>query len=705
MSVISVVCVGTYHAMRPPMRIRTVLRAPAAIVVGLAVAAVLMTAIDTLARDRWHEVDRLDHALSVFALMLAVAGGVGVAGSLPALGAALAGGAHRRRVTIALCLAAAALAWTLFRAPVGATLAGVADRAPETAHRLATGGLLALAAAAMIVTAAAHTAAGAEARALPGVTGLVLLAAGVALGWADATILVALYAGAHEIAEVMAWGAMAAGAGLLAWRAVCHERGARVIGTLAVATVVWSGGFSLSASLRTNIVEERLAHVWREPGQATRMCLRFQLLEGYLRDPSGWQGRADARMRKLIERYDIASVAQAARWDLPVVVSESEPVPARRPLNVVVVFVDTLRADTALDPAVMPRLAAMRARSLSFTRAYAAASDTVSALPVMTGGCFGQVPCPQDVLAFAQERSIPTGLVIAKSARRFLAKHAPHFTFSDVVEVVDYAEGKKVWGYGADGATADTVTRETLSWIEAHRAEQFMLWAFHFDVHNWMNLDHNGFNSSATTYASAHGVDKKHRYNAAAANVDAALGELIDGIDDLGLADDTAIVVVSDHGEALGHRGHAYHAVYLWDALVHVPLVVHVPGVAPAVVASPTGHVDIAPTLLSLLEPSADARHFHGVSLLASEARRREALPLLMFSMRRDELLRIGIVGRDAPLFKLELPFDSVEPELYDLTASDPDAVDLRHTHHRAALQLLSALVTSPVFPREVASP
>src|SRR5262249_27230524 len=63
----------------------------------------------------------------------------------------------------------------------------------------------------------------------------------------------------------------------------------------------------------------------------------------------------------------------------------------------------------------------------------------------------------------------------------------------------------------------------------------------------------------------------------------------------------TAIVVTSDHGEAFGEHKMWRHGAEIWEELVRVPLIVHVPGVAPGHVTARRSSVDLVPTLLDLL--------------------------------------------------------------------------------------------------------
>ncbi len=91
------------------------------------------------------------------------------------------------------------------------------------------------------------------------------------------------------------------------------------------------------------------------------------------------------------------------------------------------------------------------------------------------------------------------------------------------------------------------------------------------------------------------------RYEETVLSVDHQLGRFLDGLEAAGRFEDTIIVVLSDHGEMFEPRWVAHHGPYLDDALVHVPLLIHLPGqkIRQAVDA-PIGLVDVAPTLLDL---------------------------------------------------------------------------------------------------------
>lgn len=89
--------------------------------------------------------------------------------------------------------------------------------------------------------------------------------------------------------------------------------------------------------------------------------------------------------------------------------------------------------------------------------------------------------------------------------------------------------------------------------------------------------------------------------------VDRRIGKLLDTIRDQGIWDETMIVITSDHGQPMGKGEHGHGIMrkcrpWPYEELVHVPLMMHIPGV-------PGGkrlqgfvqNVDITPTMLDAL--------------------------------------------------------------------------------------------------------
>ncbi len=95
------------------------------------------------------------------------------------------------------------------------------------------------------------------------------------------------------------------------------------------------------------------------------------------------------------------------------------------------------------------------------------------------------------------------------------------------------------------------------------------------------------------------------------------MGALVEGLRAAGRLDDTVLVVAGDHGEALGEGGHYGHQGFLQPEVLHVPLIVRLPGGegAGTRVNDDVSLVDLLPTLLDAVGAKAPAR-LDGRSLL-----------------------------------------------------------------------------------------
>ena len=79
--------------------------------------------------------------------------------------------------------------------------------------------------------------------------------------------------------------------------------------------------------------------------------------------------------------------------------------------------------------------------------------------------------------------------------------------------------------------------------------------------------------------------------------------------------DDAVIVLFSDHGEEFGEHGSFEHGHALYEELLHVPLVIQAPGLEPTRVTEPVGLIDLMPTVLELLGMPHET---DGISLVAA---------------------------------------------------------------------------------------
>ena len=534
---------------------------------------------------------------------------------------------------------------------------------------------------------------------------------GALVVWLDLTQYVSLYSRIHTILELAAALTLGAAFALtLHALSLRFARGEAIVRVLGALGLLWLLSFVALPKIRLRI-DDWLRHVWLEEAYVGRVLRREQVAEEFLKAPLHWPGLHMSRVARVRERFPLGAPSIAPQWqELPA----EEPNFAaqiaalrgpKRGYNVIVYYVDTLRSDVARDPHVMPNLARFAETSLDFQRAYAAGSDTLRSLPALTGGNYDVSYTPDnDLLRVAALAGYDRQLVIAKSAREFIGKLRPEFHFDRTTDVEDYPKEMQVWGYGAQQSTARPVVDRAIEFLgtRAHTAKPFLLWLFNFDQHNWHELDTPYVEQLAETHHIAiENDDQSWRYRAVAAGIDAEFGRLIKELEKRKLMDNTVVLFVSDHGEALGRDGFWVHSVFLWDQLIRVPLLMHAPGVGSRRIDDRVSTIDVAPTVSRFMLEDPPMKGYQGEDLLGYLVPNRppRRLPLLLTAAAKDVLVRVVLVDpvRD---WKLVLSFEAALPELYQLSAADPDDANLAEAHPKLTLDLLRQLYHSPIFPR-----
>jgi arylsulfatase A-like enzyme len=90
-------------------------------------------------------------------------------------------------------------------------------------------------------------------------------------------------------------------------------------------------------------------------------------------------------------------------------------------------------------------------------------------------------------------------------------------------------------------------------------------------------------------------------YDAAVHHADAGVGKLLSVLAERDMLDRTVVIITADHGEELFDHGGCFHVRTLYREILHVPLVIRVPGVTPRRVRGVVpASVSIAATVLEL---------------------------------------------------------------------------------------------------------
>lgn len=298
--------------------------------------------------------------------------------------------------------------------------------------------------------------------------------------------------------------------------------------------------------------------------------------------------------------------------------------------NVLVIFVDTLRYDRLGvsgyqrdGRSLTPRIDAFAQQSVVFENAYAQAPNTPRSVPSFLSSRF-----PSQLVVDRKTRDYPTN----DEANEFLFEAlkpagfrtigmSSHFYFCDRVrdpkmcpDVVPWMKANVLQGadeWNNDGAlnipesnkdnAGPRIVKKTIARLEelAKADQKFAMLVHLFEPHSTY-MTHDGYPITERGEAS---LSQKYDYEIAV--TDKLIGELLDALDRTGLAKDTTVVLMSDHGEAFGVHSFAgqrmfFHGQTLYRELIHVPLMFRVPDGKGRIARDVVQLIDLAPTVAAL---------------------------------------------------------------------------------------------------------
>jgi len=292
---------------------------------------------------------------------------------------------------------------------------------------------------------------------------------------------------------------------------------------------------------------------------------------------------------------------------LTCVASCSSTRPSPRARNLVLITIDTLRADHVgaygYARAQTPTLDGLARAGVRFERAYAAAPITLpSHATILTGRYPPNHGARDNGMAMSQVPTLATELS-AKGFRTgaFIAAFPldHQFGLNRGFDIYSDRLGRDAAGKPANERPAKQVVDEAIAWLRTTNGElrtndrptngeraPFFLWLHLFEPH------------APYTDASA-GRPAIERYDEEIATADREIGRLLA---EIGPRADTLVIAASDHGEAFGEHGEYAHSIFIYDTTLRVPLVMKGPGIPPAtIIASAATLADVAPTAARLL--------------------------------------------------------------------------------------------------------
>ncbi len=348
--------------------------------------------------------------------------------------------------------------------------------------------------------------------------------------------------------------------------------------------------------------------------------------------------------------------------------------------NVVVITIDTLRADHlgcyGYKQIRTPNIDALAADATRFERAYTAVPVTLPSHTVMFTGTYPMLsgmhdfaanklnPTQPTLASVLKEHGYATAAVIGSAVldsrfglNRGFDFYYDHFDFNRLQES-NLEEMERPGNLVAD---------VTLDWLSKNYSKKFFLWMHLYDPHYPYR--------PPAPYGEEY---KDSPYDGEIAFADAQVGRLIRFLKSKGLYANTLIVLSGDHGEGLGEHGEKTHGFFIYNATLHVPLIIHLPsGHAPGaasrrVVPDLVSLADLMPTVLQTLKVNVPSQvQGHNLLLLMKKVEPVEArslyaetfLPRLHFNWSE-------LRGAETANYHF---IDAPKPELYDLVKAGLD--------------------------------
>ncbi len=294
--------------------------------------------------------------------------------------------------------------------------------------------------------------------------------------------------------------------------------------------------------------------------------------------------------------------------------------------NVLLIVVDTLRRDHLScyghQSNTSPAIDALARKSVVYTRAYAQAPWTTPSIGALLSSRYPTslgIKGDQSTLA-PELLLLPEVLQDAGYNTAAVVSHSFCSARWGFAQGFDAFDETNVQGHGA--VTSRGVTDQGLAFLKSQDDESnpWFLWLHYFDPH-CAYVEHErpsarpdsyeGLVESGQLYRelwqarrdlnSEDYAELRRLYDSEIRHTDANIGRVLEQLEQSGDLDDTIIIFTADHGEEFGDHGSIGHARTLYEELIGVPLIAHIPGVPPSVIHQPVALIDVYPTILNTL--------------------------------------------------------------------------------------------------------
>lgn len=301
--------------------------------------------------------------------------------------------------------------------------------------------------------------------------------------------------------------------------------------------------------------------------------------------------------------------------------------PVKKKPDIILISVDALRTDFALNKELAPNINKLFNQSYTFVNNYSHATHTPASVSSIATSKYFAAPIT------ALEPTLAS--ILVQNGYKTMAFVGIDLTHGKLIMDTTYINDKKypspiIKGYqvvqipkNVEKETDKKMLELALRAIKAQNNEEpLLIWLHVYQLHE----------TPVTTVFKCFLSDKpfKKEYSRRLVSVDKIVGQFILALKEKDLYNDSLVALFADHGEEIKEHMSFFHSFSLYNELIRVPLAIKLPGQTKGeMVKVPASTLDLVPTILEYTGIDTNQFNFCGENLIVNEKPlSRSTLPL-----------------------------------------------------------------------------